>query len=250
MQRIIRNKGDIDVFRRKNQRFGLSDCRFRTAIHKKSQYLRLFQTNLVVRASGRSRIVEKSTPLSNTTPGRRPGSTAPNSPSRPNAAAPPEVTHRRRSARGISSPSNRNSSSSDNASFDAKESVPTQIFSPLSRNNSTGGRRFEMYRFDPGQRHHHTGAVKWAITLSISRCVTQQLWTSSTLRVGGTLATIRSAGEPYCRKSHFHPRATYHAASSPSPRYNAASAGDSMKWIESGASPSPHTLRKRASGTE
>lgn len=46
------------------------------------------------------------------------------------------------------------------------------------------------------QRHHHTGAVKCAVTRSIVRCVTQQLWTSSTLRVGGTLPTSRSTGEP------------------------------------------------------
>lgn len=49
---------------------------------------------------------------------------------------------------------------------------------------------------NPGQRHHHTGAVKCAVTRSIVRCVTQQLWTSSTLRVGGTLPTSRSTGEP------------------------------------------------------
>ena len=91
-----------------------------------------------------SRIAEKSTPLSSTTPERRPGSIVPNASPNPNAAAPPEVIHCNRSARGIPSPSRRSSSTSDNASFDASESVPTQIFSPLSRSSSTGGRKPEM----------------------------------------------------------------------------------------------------------
>ena len=63
--------------------------------------------------------------------------------SMPKARAPLIVAHAYSSGRGTSGMA-LSSSTIDRLSFEAKESVPTQIVSPLRRSSSTGGRNPEM----------------------------------------------------------------------------------------------------------